>query len=166
MSQMPGPTMSKTAADRMGVYKTLMDVPERHRLSTFEGMYADRDLWEEFIDFCKENKGYSATWYHLAGRTRRRFEPILEERGRSAGFMKPEDVLATCEAVAENAEMTETVYHPYFVRLEAFYDWLVWHTEFPHRYNVALMAVVEYPDSIMGDVWSFKTGEACEFNRS
>lgn len=135
--------MSSLSADperRLGVYKRLTDVPPDYRLHQFESEYADRDLWTEFHE--RECEKYTSTYFReKSERTGRRWKAHMVDRGRHHGFARPDDVGSWLDDLLDGAAVN-TVYNNYWTRLAAFYDWLCWSTDHPHRYNPVLMAAV------------------------
>lgn len=136
--------MSSLSADpkrRLGVYKRLAEVPPEYRLHQFEPEYADRDLWDEFHQ--QEYEDYTSDYFaDKSERAGRRWKAHMSDRGRHHAFARPDDVETWLESLLESASVN-TVYQNYWSRLAAFYHWLVWSTEFPHRYDPVLMAAVD-----------------------
>lgn len=69
--------MSKKASDparRLGIYKQFSDVPEEHRLESYQDRYENRDLWGEFIIevFLPQHNSYQTQ--QEVRRTRRKME--------------------------------------------------------------------------------------------
>ncbi len=68
------------------------------------------------------------------------------KRNRHHALARPEDVEAYIEMMMEINAM-RTIYSTYWTHLKQFYDWLLWHTEHPHRYHPVLMAAAHEPNT-------------------
>lgn len=122
---------------RMGVYTSLESVPSMYRLESYAEAYEHRDLWREFVE---------AERLPASAREEQRLERFGREWSahtapRHHAFARPADVESWMADLLDEYAIA-TVYDRW-MRLEAFYSWLQWHAEFPHRYNPVLMAAVE-----------------------
>lgn len=148
--------LSDDPADRMGVYKQLADVPDRYRLAVHADAYADRDVWAEYVD---ENPDRLTSVGGRRGHERagRRWKAHMADRDRHHALARPADV-ETFIADLLDRFAPGTVYNPHWVRLEAFYDWLTWHADHPHRYNPVLMAAADPDAPATTRLWRRKMG--------
>ena len=139
--------MSETAvstdpAERLGVYKSFEQVPDRYRLSNHTTSYEGRDVWTEFLTAHLFEKYNSDRFKKDARRAGRYWKEHMEERERHHALATPGDVETWMDDLLSRLKL-KTAYNSYWVRLERFYSWLQWHTEHPHVYNPVLMAAVD-----------------------
>lgn len=152
MTRMDRPELPADPRGRMGIYKSLADVPDRYRLKFRGDAYANRDVWAEFLDAQTEHYD-SPTFLKKSRRAGAYWMAHMEEQGRHHALATPDDVETFVDSLLEDRAVS-TVYHPYWTRLEAFYDWLQWHPAHPHRYHPVLMAAAD--GEAAGRVWQFK----------
>lgn len=144
-------------AVRAGVYSRLDDVPDRYRFYHLADAYDGRDVWAEFIAYEREEQGYDSHRYEQNAATcRRRWTEHMADRGRHRALAQPADVETFMAGLLDRMK-PRTAYQTYWSRLEAFYTWLQWHTEHPHRYHPVLMAAA-VPDSTAARLWAVKLG--------
>jgi len=137
----------------MGVYKHLDDVPEKHRLSQYSAVYDGRDVWAEYVaDEIPDDRG--ARYMDDTERVERRWKSHMNSRDRHHALARPADVEQWCQWLCEQFSIGHA-YDPYWCRVEAFYDYLLWHTDYPHIYHPFLMAATAYPAA--GTIWDEKT---------
>jgi hypothetical protein len=145
---------STDARDRMGVYQHLTDVPDRYRLRQHAAAYADRDVWSEFVAANTDRYATEQTRNRL-NRAARLWKGHMDEHGRHPALAMPEDVETWCADLLDNYAVKHA-YNGYWVRVEAFYDWLLWHTEHPHVYQPVLMAVTDPDAPASSEIWAEK----------
>ena len=145
--------VSDDVTNRLGVFKTLDEVPEEYRLCRHDRLFAGRDAYTAW-----ETENIDAEWaLKESGRVERQWKSHMEGRGRHHALATPADVEAFLADLADDVQI-ERVYTPYWLFLKRFYHWMAWHTDYPHRYNPVLMACVEHPTServwnhVMNDV--------------
>lgn len=138
--------VSKDPVERLGVYKSLADVPQRYRLESFAGQFDGADAWEAWNAQHSDSKWKRAE----ARRVRDRWEEHMAGRGRHPALATPADVETFVAGLLEEVQI-ERVYKPYWLFLKRFYKWLKWRTEYPHRYNPVLIASANEPAA--GEVW-------------
>ena len=134
---------------RMGVFKSLSDVPSRYRLECYSARFDGQDTLGEWA---AENvaKEWRATEVDLLTS---RWVGHMDCLGRHHALATPKDVDGFIAGLLD--EMTiERVHRPYWVELERFYEWLAWHTDYPHCYNPVRMAAAQHPAA--GRVWEYK----------
>lgn len=150
-----GRGLSPSPYDRMGVFKRLEDVPDRHRLYHYESAYEGRDVYEEFLenDLYQEHPDATDKFYEAAENAGRRWKAHMDERGRHHALAQPEDVVTWVERLLDRVKVG-TAYSQYWVRLEGFYTYLQGQTEHPHAYHPVLMAVPESEAALA--VWNYK----------
>jgi hypothetical protein len=66
----------------------------------------------------------------------------------------PADVEAWCAALLDDC--SERRAFDYWLRVNRFYDWLLWHPDHPHVYNPVLMAAAS--GGAAAAVWAYKRG--------
>ncbi|MFA1612460.1 hypothetical protein [Halobellus rubicundus] len=126
-------------SEYLGIYKSIDDVPDMYSLSRLSVGYSDQDLWAEFIE--SRSHLSEATIKYTYGRLERLWKPFCEKRGINPAFPDPDDVEDFfAQQLAERS--IQTVYDSRFVPLFKFFEWLLHHTEYPHRYNPVVMAAV------------------------
>jgi hypothetical protein len=147
--------MSANPNDRMGVYKSLNAVPERYRLRQHSAAFEGRDVWDEYLTESLF-EGYpdaSEQFYESVERAGRRWKEHMADRGRHHALATPADVAAWCDTLLDRLTVG-TAYDEYWVRIEGFYSWLQWHTDFPHVYQPPLIAVTENESA--REIWNYK----------
>lgn len=139
--------------DRMGVYRSLEDVPDRHRLNSDQNRrnVEGKDVWDEYTDEVVQT-GSQAKYYERAGRYWRNH---MEERGRHHALAKPEDVIEWSGWLLDDKAIT-TAYSQYWLKIENFYTWLQYNADYPHNYQPVWMAVIEDEDGPTGELWRHK----------
>lgn len=148
---------SMNPRDRMGIYKRLDAVPDRHRLHHHAAAYADRDVWADFVEEELAPKYDSDRFWKDTQLAEKRWKAHMVGRGRQYALAVPEDIETWCAELLDRYKISWAWKH--VLRVEQFYDWLMWHTEHPHVYNPVLMAVVEYQDGASGTLWNHKVSQ-------
>lgn len=137
---MARPTKSLEVTDRLGVYKSLDDVPDRYRLEQYRESYEDRNVWNEFCENHEYAKGESETFRRKVDLAGDHWLAFMEDR-RHHALAIPDDVDTWSAQLLD--EYTHNTAYKYWIRVEHFYQWLQWHTDHPHVYHPVLMAAVE-----------------------
>lgn len=147
MSSDPARTfISTNPVDRLGFYKCLSDVPDRHRLSHYADRYAGEDTWQWWSETHLFPVARSEGTRKYSSLTGRRWRAFVEDHGRAPhhALATPTDVDEFCGWLIEEVGTNHrTAYDHYLRFLERFFDDLLWHTEHPHVYNPALMAAAD-----------------------
>lgn len=151
---MTRPTKPLAATDRLGVYKHLADVPDRYRLERHAEAYTGADTWSAFCDAHEYSKGESEDFRRKVDRAGVHWRDFVEERQPHHAIATPADVEAWSAELLD--EFTLSTAYKYWIRVEHFFRWLMWHTEHPHVYHPVLMAVCEF-DAAATEVWAWKT---------
>jgi hypothetical protein len=158
------PRLSTDPRARMGVYKTIDDVPPKYQLSNHTARYDGNDVWATFL--CEKTAIFESAStrkrYEKAGRY---FSDFMIEQGRHHAIADPGHISAFLVALQDGTvgrhhhERTlQTVYFEYYQPLEAFYTWLMWHADHPsHVYHPVLMAVIE--GGYAREVWDRKIAQ-------
>ncbi len=137
----------------MGVYKRIAQVPDRYRLSSYAAEYEGRETWAEYVDE-EIPDDRRERFMDDTERVERRWKSHMESRDRHHALATPTDVEQWCSWLVTEFSIGHA-YHPYWCRVEEFYDYLYWHTDHSHVYNPFLMAAAEYPAA--GRIWEEKT---------
>ena len=145
-------TKSLNPADRLGVYKTLADVPDRYRVHHHADAYADRETWQTFCEEHEYARGDYEGHRMEVDRAGDRWKTYMADRKRHHALATPEDIEVWCAELREEYSLRRT--HEHWLRINRFYSWLVWHTDHPHVYNPVLMAA--NMDGAAGEVWTWK----------
>lgn len=149
---MSRPTKSLDVVDRLGVYETLDDVPNRYRLHHHADRYAGEGTWQEFCDEKEYEAASHARHEQAVDTVGERWKAHMEERERHHALATPEDVEEWCVALLD--EKSKRRAHDHWLRVRRFYDWLQWDVRHPHRYHPVLMAAVE--GEAAGQIWQYK----------
>lgn len=155
------PTKPSDPKPRMGLYKTLDDVPERYRLHRFADAYADEDTWQVFCEDVEYAAGSYARFEEEVDRVGDHWKAHMVERDRHHALATPADVEAWCASLLNGRSLRRS--HDYFLRVRRFYDWLYWHSERDHRHHPVLMAASECASA--GRIWAYKTEQTRESRR-
>ena len=149
---------SPNPAEQVGVFKTLSEVPTRHRLRTYSASYEGRDVWAEFVEESGRKEEDSQANLEHCERTERYWKEYMDGTDRHHALATPADVEGFCEWLFTRGRSMKpmTLYSNYWRFIENFFGWLQWSTEHPHNYHVALMAVIENPEGAVGEVWDEK----------
>lgn len=135
-------SISTDPRDRLGAFKSLDQVPDQHRLRAYRDTYRDRDVWQEFLTNHLFETHHSDRFKEDARRAGRYWKDHMADRVRHHALATPDDVETWMETLLDGRTLG-TAYNGYWVRIERFYDWLVWHTDHPHLYNPVLMAAAK-----------------------
>ena len=154
MKQKDRPPLSHDPSHRIGVYKHLRDVPEKYRLYNYEAEYQNRDCWQEFMNYEYDRYGFDSEHYKKNSRTCERYwKEHMDDVGRHHCLPSPEDVETFFGSLLHRMNRT-TAYNNYWSRLEAFFDYLMWHTDHPHVYHPPMMAAIRYDTT--ASIWQRK----------
>lgn len=132
---------------RLGLYKRYTDIPQQHRLSTFEGIYDGVDVWEAYLTANDKS-------LNQAGRAgKNRWLTATSNAGEHYALASPQ----TVEAYAKDAaHLSDWSRMRYLAEVYKLYRWLLWHTDHPHRYNPVLIAAAEHETT--RETWTFYVG--------
>lgn len=141
-----------TATARMGVYQRLDEVPDRYRLYHHADAYENRDIFQEFLDEEVMSRLNSEWTIQAAKRQGRRWKEFMANRERHHALATPQDLEDYARDLLDTNAL-KTAFR-YWKRVESFYRWLMWRTDYPHLYNPALMAAAEQNHA--RKIWRFK----------
>lgn len=140
--------------DRLGIYKSVADVPSDRRFVTVAGEQTHIDYWSEFMnDRAEESDGLSDSRLRSYSRCERSWKEYMQSESRHYAFADPKHVEEWCESMLASRTMG-TVYNDYFSVLFLFYSFLWYHAETRHSYNPVLMAAAK--EGSARELWMFK----------
>ena len=142
---------SREPSNRIGVYKSLDDVPSRYRLESYAGTYAGRDTWAEYFE--AELSEAAETVQYESELAETSWKNHMDERGRHHALATPADVDRWAVELLDRMQVSRA-YNPYWVRLEKFYSYLLWHTDHPHVYHPPRIAAAR--GGAAADIWKAK----------
>ena len=136
---------------RMGIYKTLDEVPDRYRLHRFSAAYQGEDTWQEFAEQ-QEYPRVSEKQQTEVDRAGDHWKAFMAERERHHALATPEDVEAWCADLLAGKSLRRS--HDYFLRVRRFYDWLQDDAQHDHRHHPVLIAANE--GEAAHRIWRYK----------
>lgn len=139
--------------NHLGVYATLDDVPEEHRLRNFEESFEDRDAFEEYLEMIVLPEVETLRWLKRIERVGREWTEHMTDRGRHHALATPDDAEAWAARLIDDYEIRTA--HRRWKRIERFYDFMRWDVRYPHVYNPLLMAAVP-DDSAARRLWGLR----------
>lgn len=148
------PKKSLNPEDRLGVYKSLSDVPQRYRLENYAKVYEGEDVWQRF---CEEFEYEHATYDRYERQLDimgQKWKEFMAGQNRHHALATPDDIEAWCRELRVEQNKTLRRMHDHWLRIDRFYRWLQWHVEYPHVYRPPLMAVLL--DGHCAEAWRYK----------
>lgn len=127
----------RVAYANLNSWETIADVPDKFRLKNFIPEYEDVPLMDIFIDEYKPDLSERVRKYKYH-RVRRAVEEYIDN-GHYA-FLTPKQVDGFFETVTEYKLRVQ--YQVYLSVLRTFYEWMIWHRQYPHTYNPIDMAIL------------------------
>lgn len=147
---------STDPTDRMGVYQSIGDVPDKHRLESFAVTFDGRGVWGEYVEnkVSVDHPDATARFWRSVDRAGDTWKDHMADRGRHHALARPSDVATWVESLSEEYA-PRTLYNHFWGRIDRFFRWMEQHTDYPHVYNPARIAVLE-SDTVRA-VWDAKT---------
>lgn len=139
-------------ASRMGIYKVIDTVPDRHLLDQYSDRYEGYDVWSEWADQATA-KHTSERFANLVERTERSWKQHMNDQGRHHALANPIDVDTWSRTILTRCQPL-SAYQIYFTKLESFYEWLQFHTDHPHLYHPVWMAAANFEAT--ATIWDAK----------
>ena len=158
MSNHNHPQMATTPEHRMGVYKCLEDVPNHYRLKNYEAEYTEKDPWDAYLDDYITPPRDSERKQEQADRSFKKWSGHMEAREAHYALASPDDVEAW--AYSLTGEYSIGYASTNWEQIERFYSWLMWHSDYPHRYHPFLMAAAR--EGAASDIWWEKISRSIE----
>lgn len=140
------PTLSTDPNDRMGVYKSMSDVPTRYKLGQFESAYHNYDVWQEYLDHLYDSRGDSQRKREQVNRAYENWTDFMAGQNRHYALATPSHVEEWSENLLTEYSTTYAC-NGYWAVIKRFYHWLQWHPDQPHRYNPFLMAAASHDNA-------------------
>lgn len=125
----------KDPTTRLGVYKSIGDVADNHRLRNYEREYEERDVWGEWTG----QRDIAESTAKRVERTEDSWKASMRKQGRHHALAAPTHVVQWADELLERMSIG-TFANRYYSEVYHFYDWLLWQWDEPHQYNPALMA--------------------------
>ena len=141
---------------RLGVFKTLNEVPPHRRLDVFADEYADEDTYGDYCEDALFPEYDSKGTRERARAADNRWRDHMNAAGRHHALADPAHVETWATGLLDDMA-PRSAYETHWVRIEGFYDWLCNRTDHPHSYSPVLMAAA-VPSSAARAVWDIKLG--------
>lgn len=152
------PRMATIPQHRMGVYKSLDDVPERYRLTNYETEYQNKNPWERYLEEYISPPRNSERKQEQADRSFKKWSDHMQARDVHYALASPDDVEAWAYALTGEYSLRYSVTN--WEQIRRFYSWMLWHTDYPHRYNPFLMAATR--EGAASEIWWEKISQTME----
>lgn len=123
---------------RTGVYERPQDIPPHRRISNESPKQSPTDVW----------KAYLGKWPPDGNRPQWAIEcwfDFCDEQACHPAYAEPTDAIAFSSFLRE--EYALSTIRNYWGETYKVYNWLCYHTEYPHRYNSFLLAAVNDTDA-------------------
>ena len=146
-----GSIVVQDALAHLGVYKRVEDVPTRHSFEKFLDDVDADEAWEQFwvetgvVDLSEHTRKYKY------GKARREWWDYCAKRGIHPALGDPTDFEEHFSKQMEEMSTYKSGHDLRFRPLYLWHRWMVWHTEYPQRYNPMLMAVLF--EGTTADLW-------------
>lgn len=136
-----GSLVEQDALAFLGIYKAVEDVPARYYLPNFASEMDGDEEWERFDAEELEGMSYHSRMY-VYGTAYRRWRDYCKENGVHPALADPQDIEGHLAEQMETDLKLKSVHDSRFRPLYRWYRWMTFHTEYPHRYNPVVMAVL------------------------
>jgi len=145
-----GTLVEQDALAFLGAFKSVSDVPERYYLPNFSAEMDAESAWEHYCT--EELAGLSEHQRkYVYGKAWREWKAFCAEHGIHSALADPADVEAHLEEQYQEVNTLKTVHDARFRPLFRWYRWMQFRTDYPHRYNPVVMAVLL--DGTTHDIW-------------
>lgn len=145
-----GSLVEQDARAFLGVFKCLNDVPERHYLGNFESDIDAEEAWHEFDAQELSDLSFHTRRY-VYGKGWREWKSYCNENDLHPALADPADVDDHLSAQKAEINTLKTVHDARFRPLFRWYRWMQFRTDYPHKYNPIVMAVLL--DGATADIW-------------
>lgn len=143
--------ISEKFTDLRSAYKSFEEIPEHRRLSNYEEDFKNTDIWAVYFEVQYDTEGDSEDYMRDVNRTEKQWKSFCEDYDVHHALATPSLVNTWCELLLERMKKRSAKTN-YFVRINKFYRYLVWHVDYPHWYNPVQYAVSEY--EVAEEVWT------------
>lgn len=145
-----GSIVEQDALAFLGVFKRVEDVPDRYYLPNFETEIDAEECWDAFDAEELEGLSFHQRRY-VYGKAWREWSVYCDAHDVNPALANPQDIEAHLAEQRAQVNKLKTVHDARFRPLLRWYRWMLFHTDYPHRYNPVVMAVL-LGDSTH-DVW-------------
>ena len=128
------------AKAQLGVFKTTDDVPVRYRLRNYARELDSNEVWRAFLESL--NKTWDETTEYRYWSPWNKWSEFAGQRDTNPVTPTAEDLDAWFEEAIDRTASIATCHDIHFRVLYRFFEWLTEHTDYPHRYNPVLQAVL------------------------
>ena len=138
----------------LGVYKTLEDVPPWDRLEDRSPQELPHDdPFTAFIEHRDDQIGWNSWDKYL--RARDKWQEFMGDRGRHYALADPQHVEDYIDQLRHggprDGRTWRTVYANYMAPLNGFFEWMMYHPDYPHVYSPVYMAAAQ--DGMAREAW-------------
>jgi hypothetical protein len=145
-----GSLVEQDAKAFLGVFKSIEEVPERYYLANFRSEIDGEVEWNVY-----DAEELSGLTFHqrqyVYGKAWREWSSFCEENGVHSALADPQDIEVHLAEQRDSVNKLKTVHDARFRPLFRWYRWMMFHSEYPHRYNPVVMAVLL--DGTTYDIW-------------
>lgn len=136
-----GSLVEQDALAFLGVFKHVEDVPDRYYLGNFVSEVDAEEAWNHFDAEELEDRS-DHTRHYVYGKAWREWTAYCEEQSVHPALADPQDLES--HLAEQRAEMgkLKSLHDARFRPLFRWYRWMQFHTDYPHRYNPVVMAVL------------------------
>jgi hypothetical protein len=145
-----GTVVEQDALAFLGVFKYVEDVPDRYYLPNFASDVDADDAWNAFDEEELEGLSYHTRQY-VYGKAWREWKAYCDEHDVHPALADPQDIEAHLTEQRELVNKLKSTHDARFRPLFRWYRWMTFSTEFPHRYNPVVMAVLL--NGATADIW-------------
>jgi len=133
---------------RAGMYQSLDQIPEHHRLRVYQNRFEGEDTWNSYLtaQSWREETLSEKRRKHLE-RTESRWKSFIKAQERHHALCTPADADAYARVLRDEYDLSLDTASKYWGDIERFYRWMFHHTEYPHRYHPFVMAASNYESS-------------------
>lgn len=144
-------TRSTDPKDRMGVYKSIDQVPPERRLTQYESRYSGSTAWDEYLEYYMNRRSGSDQKRERAERAWRSWSSSID--GRHPALALPKDVERWSQDLIDDLSLDYAL-RGYWAQIDRFYSWLLMGVHHPHTYDPFLIAANEFEAA--GKLWNLK----------
>ena len=136
-----GTIVEQDALAFLGAFKTIEDVPDRYYLPNFETAIDAEEAWNAFDEEELEGLSHQQRRY-VYGKAWREWRAYCDVHDVNPALADPDDIEAHLTEQCSLVNTLKSVHDARFRPLFRWYRWMVVRTDYPHRYNPVVMAVL------------------------
>ena len=136
-----GDPVVQEALATLGAFKAIDDVPTRYRLQNFESDVDADESWLAFEERFLEGLSYHTRKY-VYGKAKREWWSYCEDNGVHPALPDPADIEDHLSTQVAEVNKLKSAHDARFRPLFRWFRWMTYSTEWPHRYNPTVMAVL------------------------